>query len=100
MTGMHQDAMGGLSPDINFTVEEAVRWLRTPLGAPVALGRSTMSQLGKDCSRVCRIHNLTWTLRPTPMKDWPNERAYPAAVIREVFMLHPETREFVPKVAA
>jgi hypothetical protein len=100
MTGLAQTNGGALQPDTNFTVEEAARFLKQPDGTPVPLTRANLSQLGKDCSMVCRIRHVEWTLRPTPTKDWPNERAYPAAVIREVFAQHPATRDYVPKVAA
>lgn len=84
------------APDANWTVEEAARWLT----CAQPLDRLLLAQLGKDCSRVCRIHGLEWTLRPTPTKAWPNERAYPVAVIREVFSLNPQTAPFVPQRSA
>jgi len=79
----------------HFTVEEASRWLTC--AQPVDL--KLLQQLGRDCSMVCRIRNAEWSLRPTPHKRWPNERAYPAAVIREVFLANPATAPHVPKVA-
>lgn len=84
------------TPDVNYTVEEASRWLTCPLPLDVRV----LAQLGKDCSRVCRIHGLEWTLRPTPGRPWPTERAYPATVIREVFSLNPNTAVFVPQRSA
>lgn len=88
-----QETPAGLVPDTNFTVEEAARFVNTPAPLPTHV----LGQLGKDCSRVCRIRGQQWTIRPTPTKPWPSERAYPAEVIREVFSLHPETRDFLPK---
>lgn len=90
---MTQRILQSGEPDANWTVEEASRWLTCR--QPVAV--ELLAQLGKDCSRVCRIHGLEWTIRPTPGKPWPNERAYPAEVIREVFNLNPETAPYVPK---
>lgn len=80
-------------PDSNFTVEEASRFLTCRQPVPVSL----LGKLGKDCSMVCRIKEIGWTLRPTPGMPWPNERAYPAAVIKEVFELNPDTAPYVPK---
>lgn len=77
-----------------FTVEEASRWLTCAQPVPLRL----LQQLGRDCSMVCRIRDIAWTLRPTPAQKWPNERAYPAAVIREVFAANPETAPYIPKV--
>ena len=86
------------APSINvvghFTVEEASRWLSC--AQPVNL--KLLQQLGRDCSMVCRIRNIEWSLRPTPHQRWPNELAYPAAVIQEVFAANPETAAYVPKV--
>jgi hypothetical protein len=96
-TALQQGPAGGLVPDTNFTVEEAARFLKDAHGAQLQLTRGNLSSLGKDCSMVCRIRNAQWTLRPTPTKDWPNERAYPPAIIREVFSSHPATRDYVPK---
>lgn len=96
MTAMHMHPSGALMPDVNFTVEEAARFVPKPDGFDLKL----LAQLGKDCSMVCRMRGLQWTLRPTPTKAWPNERAYPAEIIREVFANHPATRDYVPKVAA
>lgn len=79
--------------DANFTVEEASRWLTCAQPVPTPL----LAQLGKDCSRACRIRGLEWTIRPTPGRPWPNERAYPQSVIVEVFSLHPDTKEHLPK---
>jgi len=88
------------APPINvaghFTVEEASRWLTC--AQPVNL--KLLQQLGRDCSMVCRIRNIEWSLRPMPHQRWPNERAYPAAVIREVFLANPETAPHVPQVEA
>lgn len=80
-------------PDENYTVEEATRFL--PLPQPV--GVALLGQLGKDCSMVCRIHDLPWTVRPTPDKPWGTERAYPFQVIHEVFSLNPATAPYVPR---
>ena len=77
----------------HYTVEEASRWLTCPQPVPLKL----LQQLGKDCSMVARIRNVEWSLRPTPHQRWPNERAYPADVIREVFAANPETAPFIPK---
>jgi len=88
------------APPINvaghFTVEEASRWLTC--AQPVNL--KLLQQLGRDCSMVCRIRKIEWSLRPTPNQRWPNERAYPAAVIREVCLANPETAPYVPQVEA
>lgn len=78
----------------HFTVEEASRWLTCPQPVPLRL----LQQLGKDCSMVARIRNVEWSLRPTPNQRWPNERAYPVDIIREVFAANPETAPFIPKV--
>lgn len=80
-------------PDENYTVEEASRCLTCPQPVPVEL----LSKLGKDCSFVCRVRQGAWTVRPTPDKPWATERAYPIAVIREVFELNPDTAPFIPK---
>lgn len=82
-------------PDENWTVEEASRFLTCP--QPVAL--DLLSKLGRDCSMVCRIHNLPWTVRATPDKPWGTERAYPFVVIREVFELNPDTAPYIPRGA-
>ena len=78
----------------HWTVEEASRWLTC--AQPV--GPALLQKLGKDCSMVCRIRNIEWSVRPTPHKRWPNERAYPADVLREVFQTNPETAPYVPGV--
>lgn len=80
----------------HYTVEEASRWLTCPQPVPLKL----LQQLGKDCSMVARIRNVEWSLRSTPHQRWPNERAYPADIIREVFAANPETAPFIPKVTA
>lgn len=79
--------------DANFTVEEASLWLTCEGPVPMWL----LQRLGKDCSMYCKVQGIEWTLRPTPGKAWPNERAYPAAVIREVFALNPDTAPYLPK---
>lgn len=79
----------------HFTVEEASRWLTCAQPVPLKL----LQQLGKDCSMLARIRNIEWSIHPTPHQRWPNERAYPAEVIREVFAANPETAPYVPKVA-
>lgn len=78
----------------HFTVEEASRWLTCIQPVPLRL----LQQLGRDCSMVCKIRSIEWKLRPTPTQPWPNERAYPAAVIREVFAANPDTAPYIPKV--
>jgi hypothetical protein len=90
---LKQTNSGALAPDTNFTVEEASRWLTC--AQPVEL--RLLQQLGKDCSMLARIRNAEWTLRPTPGKSWPNERAYPAQIIREVFEQNPRTAPYIPK---
>ena len=84
-----------MSVDTNYTVEEASRWLTCAQPVDTKL----LAQLGKDCSMYCRIHAIDWTIRPTPTKPWPSERAYPARVIREVFGAHPAVKAYLPKVA-
>lgn len=76
-----------------YTVEEASRWLTCM--QPVEL--RTLQQLGKDCSLICKIRDIDWTLRATPHQSWPSERAYPASIIREVFALNPVTAPYIPK---
>lgn len=87
-----------VAPPINvaghLTVEEASRWLTC--AQPVEM--RVLQQLGKDCSMVCRIRNIEWSLRPTPHQRWPNERAYPTEVLREVFAANPETAPHIPRV--
>lgn len=78
----------------HFTVEEASRWLTCAQPVPLKL----LQQLGRDCSMLARIRNIEWSLRPTPHPRWPNERAYPAEIIREVFASNPDTAPYVPKV--
>lgn len=90
----HDPNVGTVAAVSHFTVEEASRWLTCP--QPVAL--RLLQQLGKDCAMVCKIRGIEWSLRPTPTQRWPNERAYPAAVIREVFLANPETAPYVPQV--
>jgi hypothetical protein len=80
-------------PDDNYTVEEASRFLTCHQPVPVAL----LGKLGRDCSMVCRIRGAAWTERPTPTKQWLKERAYPFAIIREVFELNPDTAPYIPK---
>jgi hypothetical protein len=87
---------GGLSPDTNYTVEEASRWLTC--AQPVSL--SLLQKLGKDCSMFCKVKQIEWSQRPTPHQRWNTERAYPAAAIREVFLLNPATAPYVPKTSA
>lgn len=88
----------GAPPAVNvpghFTVEEASRWLTC--AQPVEL--KLLQKLGMDCSMLARIRGIEWSLRPTPHQRWPNERAYPAEVIREVFLANPDTAPYVPKV--
>lgn len=96
MAGLQETNGGALAPDTNFTVEEAARFLTLPAPLPTHV----LGSLGKDCSMICRIRGVQWTIRPTPTKPWPNERAYPAEVIREVFAQHPATRNHLPKVKA
>jgi hypothetical protein len=78
----------------HFTVEEASRWLTCAQPVPLKL----LQQLGRDCSMLSRIRSIEWSMRPTPHQRWPNERAYPADVIREVFLANPETAPYVPQV--
>jgi hypothetical protein len=79
--------------DPNFTVEEASRWLTC--AQPVDL--KILQQLGRDCSMLSKVRKIEWTLRPTPGKAWPNERAYPPAVIQEVFAANPNVKDYIPK---
>lgn len=91
-----QETNTGLQPDpLHWTVEEAADFL---VGMPAPLTRLQLGKLGKNCSMVCRIRNIAWTIRPTPGKPWPNERAYPQQVILEVFRANPDTRSYVPGV--
>lgn len=76
----------------HFTVEEASRWLTCKQPVPLKL----LQKLGKDCSMLCRLRNIQHTLRATPHQPWPNEKAYPADVIREVFAMNPDTAPFLP----
>lgn len=76
-----------------YTVEEASRWLTCAQPVPLKL----LQKLGKDCSMVARIRQTPCTMRLTPHRSWPSERAYPADIIREVFTTNPETAPFVPK---
>lgn len=78
-------------PD-HFTVEEASRWLTCKQPVPLPL----LQKLGKDCSMVCRLRGIPHTLRLTPTKRWPSEKAYPAAIIREVFEMNPDTKPYLP----
>lgn len=80
-------------PDDNYTVEEASRFLTCHQPVPVSL----LAKLGRDCSMVCSIRGAAWTERPTPTKQWLKERAYPFAIIREVFELNPDTAPYIPK---
>jgi hypothetical protein len=82
--------------DAYYTVEEASRFLTCEQSVATAL----LAQLGRDCSRVCRIRGVEWHIRPTPGRPWPNERAYPVDVIREVFSLNPDVSPFVPGSAS
>lgn len=91
---MHEHPSGRLMPDANFTVAEAARFL---VGLPAPLTTADLGKLGKDCSMVCRIRNLQWTIRPTPLAPWPSERAYSVAVIQEVFKTNPMTAPYVPQ---
>lgn len=83
--------------DENFTVAEACRWLRNPDGTPFVADMELLRELGRDCSLCARSINVQWSLRPTPHQPWPHERAYPRAVIREVFRLNPTTAKLLPK---
>jgi len=76
----------------HFTVEEASRWLTCKQPVPLKL----LQKLGKDCSMLCRLRGIQHTLRATPHQPWPNEKAYPADVIREVFAMNPDTAPFLP----
>jgi hypothetical protein len=80
-------------PDENYTVEEASRFLTLQQPVPDKL----LSKLGKDCSFVCRVRQCAWTVRPTPNKPWATARAYPIAVIHEVFELNPDTSPYLPQ---
>ena len=91
---VHEHPSGRLLPDANFTVAEAARFL---VGLPAPLTTADLGKLGKDCSMVCRIRNLQWTIRPTSLAPWPSERAYPVAVIQEVFKTNPMTALYVPQ---
>jgi hypothetical protein len=75
-----------------WTVEEASRFLTCP--QPVAL--PILQQLGKDASLYCRINAVAWKDKPVTGKRWATERAYTMPVIREVFRLHPDVRDFLP----
>lgn len=91
-----QETAAGLQPDPDhWTVEEAADFL---VGLTTPLTRQQLGKLGKDCSMVCRIRNVPWTIRPTPGKPWPNERAYTRDVLLEVFKANPDTRSYVPGV--
>lgn len=79
----------------HFTVEEASRWLTCAQPVPLPL----LQRLGKDCSMVCRIRGGTWVDVPVFGKGWPTERGYTPEVIREVFMLNPDTAPYVPAPA-
>ncbi len=89
---MTQTALQNINVPNHFTVEEASRWLTCQQPVPLPL----LQKLGKDCSMVCRIRSAEWSLRPTPHQRWPHERAYPAEIIREVFLANPETAPYVP----
>jgi hypothetical protein len=47
---------------------------------------------------LCKVRGYGWALRPTPGKEWPNERAYPFEVIKEVFLMNPDTAPYVQAV--
>ena len=96
MMRLKQTDAGALVPDPDhWTVEEAADFL---VGLPAPLTRQQLGKLGKDCSMVCRIRQIGWTIRPTPNKPWPNERAYTQPVILEVFRANPDTRSYVPGI--
>jgi hypothetical protein len=78
-----------------YTVEQASRWLTCAQPVPLTL----LQRLGKDCSMVCRIRGATFVDVPVQGKSWPTERGYPAAIIQEVFLANPDTRDHVPKPA-
>lgn len=82
-----------LLDDQNYTVEEACRFLTAPVTLQI------MQKLGKDCSMLCRIRNVEHTLRPTPTKRWPNEKAYPFFIIDEVFRQNPDVQHLIPQGA-
>jgi hypothetical protein len=93
-TRLAQGPNGQLVPDNNYTVQEACAFLPCPQPVPMRI----LQQLGKDCSMLCKVRGYGWALRPTPGKEWPNERAYPFEVIKEVFLMNPDTAPYVRAV--
>lgn len=75
-----------------YTVEEASKWLTCPQPVPLPL----LQKLGKDCSLVARVWNVPTGVKLTPTKPWPQEKTYPASIIREVFGSNPDTRHCLP----
>lgn len=46
---------------------------------------------------VCRIRGAKFVDVPVQGKSWPTERGYPAAILQEVFLANPDTRDHIPK---
>lgn len=83
----------------HLTVEEALLFLVPVTVMAYDARLPLLRQLGKDCSMVCRIRKEGWIDKPVRGRQWPTERAYSPAVLREVFANHPQTRDLLPKVS-
>lgn len=81
------------------TVEAAVQWLATTVGMPLP-DRATLSKLGRDCSLCARSRRRPTGVVAVIGKPWPTEKSYTADVMREVFGLHPYTRDWLDKVTS
>jgi hypothetical protein len=86
--------------DENFTVREACAWLKNADGSQFDPPNQVLQRLGKDASMCARIQHAQWTLRLTPNMPWPHERAYPRAIIQEVFRLNPVTAPLLAALTA
>lgn len=80
------------SYEILWSVAQAATYIKTP----EPMDRTTLAQLGKDCSLVARIWGRPTSTVATPDKPWPSEKTYTRDVILEAFRRHPATRDYVP----
>ncbi|UUR56241.1 hypothetical protein [Xanthomonas phage pXoo2107] len=74
---------------------DALRSLRPDL-PPIT--QAQLQKLGKDCTLYSRIKDLPLGAVTVYGKDWNTERTYTYDAIREVFLLNPATRDYVPKL--
>lgn len=79
-------------PPPMWTVEQATRGLK---GAP-ALGRGTLSKLGRECTLLAKLWGRPTGQVEVTGQNWTHVKSYTADVLKEVFRLNPATSPYMP----